>query len=321
MSFTAILFALLLEQAWPLASGNSVHLFMRHWVQAALRYFDAGDKHHVWLAWSFATALPSAVVLGVHWLLIAVLGWWAAILWNVAVLYACVGFRQFSHHFTAIRDALEAGDEMQASRLLAEWRSLDVKPLPRNEVVRQVMEHSVIAAHRHVLGVFAWFSVLAVLGLGPTGAVFYRLCEFVPRYWRYQSLHKHQPVSEALLLLSERVWQVIDWLPARTTALGFAVVGSFEEAADSWRAYTLQMQSGVQNDGIILAASSGAINVQLGEAAMKPSVGEDGDSAAPPVNRQEPQMGHLRSVVGLVWRSVVLWMVLLALLSLARLLG
>ena len=30
-----------------------------------------------------------------------------------------------------------------------------------------------------------------------------------------------------------------------------------------------------------------------------------------------PQLGHLRSVVGLVWRSVVLWMLLLALLTLA----
>jgi adenosylcobinamide-phosphate synthase len=34
-----------------------------------------------------------------------------------------------------------------------------------------------------------------------------------------------------------------------------------------------------------------------------------------------PQPVHLRAVVGLVWRTVVMWMVLLALLSLARLLG
>jgi adenosylcobinamide-phosphate synthase len=34
-----------------------------------------------------------------------------------------------------------------------------------------------------------------------------------------------------------------------------------------------------------------------------------------------PVPGHLRSVVGLVWRSVVLWMLLLALLSLANLVG
>ncbi len=321
MSFTAILFALLLEQAWPLAAGNSVHAFMRHWVQAALRYFDAGDRHHVWLAWSFATLPPAVIAVAVHWTLVAFLGWWAAILWSTAVLYACVGFRQFSHHFTDVRDALEAGDDALASRLLAAWRQLDVKPLPREEIVRQVMEHSVIAAHRHVLGVFAWFSVLAVLGLGPAGAVFYRLNEFVPRYWSHQSRKLHLPVSEALLSFSAEVWRGVDWLPARITALGFAVVGSFEEAVDSWRAYSLRMGAGVQNDGVILAASSGAINVQLGDVAQKTNGSDDFDPSAPPVNRQEPQLGHLRSVVGLVWRSVVLWMVLLALLSLARLLG
>ena len=34
-----------------------------------------------------------------------------------------------------------------------------------------------------------------------------------------------------------------------------------------------------------------------------------------------PQLGHLQSVVGLVWRSVVLWMLLVALLTLANVLG
>jgi adenosylcobinamide-phosphate synthase len=36
---------------------------------------------------------------------------------------------------------------------------------------------------------------------------------------------------------------------------------------------------------------------------------------------QTPELSHLAVVVGLVWRSVVMWMVLLALLTLARLLG
>jgi adenosylcobinamide-phosphate synthase len=32
-------------------------------------------------------------------------------------------------------------------------------------------------------------------------------------------------------------------------------------------------------------------------------------------------LAHFRSIVGLVWRTVVMWLVLLALLTLARLLG
>jgi adenosylcobinamide-phosphate synthase len=36
---------------------------------------------------------------------------------------------------------------------------------------------------------------------------------------------------------------------------------------------------------------------------------------------REPEPAYLAQVVGLVWRSVVMWLVLLALLTLARLLG
>ena len=49
---------------------------------------------------------------------------------------------------------------------------------------------------------------------------------------------------------------------------------------------------------------------------MPESVGAEGSTPG-----MAPVTGHLRSVVGLVWRSVVLWMLLLALLSLANLVG
>ena len=83
-------------------------------------------------------------------------------------------------------------------------------------------------------------------------------------------------------------------------------MGSFEEAVDSWRQYSQQHPD--DNDGVLWAATAGAVNVQLGQ-----SPAEQGG--------QVPQPMHLRAVVGLVWRTVVMWMVFLALLSLARLLG
>src|ERR687884_704170 len=105
--------------------------------------------------------------------------------------------RQFSHHFTDIRDALEAGDEERARHLLADWQRVDASELPRSEIVRHVIEYSVLAAHRHVFGVLAWFSILAAFGFGPAGAVLYRMSEFVNRYWRYRSRMQLQPASEA----------------------------------------------------------------------------------------------------------------------------
>jgi adenosylcobinamide-phosphate synthase len=317
MSFSAILLALLLEQARPLTRGNPVHAGLRIWVRWCSRSFDAGRPHHGWLAWGFAVGAPTLISLAVHWLLVATLGWLAAVLWSVAILYVTLGFRQFSHHFTDIRDALDAGDEAQARELLAQWRQMDASDLPRSEIIRHVIEHSVLAAHRHVFGVLGWFSVLAAFGFGPAGAVLYRLSEFVTRYWKHQSKAHHQPVSTALQEVATHAWFVIDWLPARITALGFAVVGSFEEAIDAWRNYS--QRSGRTNDGVILAATSGAVNVRLGGAPLRAS-DNFADGEATPTG-QVPELAHLRSIVGLVWRSVVMWMLLLALLTLARLLG
>jgi len=323
MSFFALLIALLIEQVRPLGPHNAIHSGLRVWARTVSRNFDAGKPQHGWVAWTLAVVLPAVVAMGVHEVLLRFVGWPAAMVWSVVVLYVTLGFRQFSHHFTEIRDALESGDETRARELLARWQRVDASALPRSEIVRHVIEYSVLAAHRHVFGVVAWFVVLAAFGLGPAGAVLYRMSEFVVRYWRHRNNAQVQPASEALQSAASRAWAVVDWLPARFTAVSFAVVGNFEEAIDCWRNHAQRFPN--DNDGVILAATSGAINVRLGGEALRPVVVAGMEPPPPPGTESTPgreaEVSHLRSVVGLVWRSVVLWMVLLALLTLARLLG
>lgn len=330
MSFFAILFALLIEQARPLSGSNPIHGGIRAWALSISRSFDGGKPYQAWVAWCIAVLLPSLAVLGMHSLLLWGLGWPFAMLWSVAVLYLTLGFRQFSHYFTGLRDALEEDDTVRARLLLSEWQRVDVGALPRTELVRHVIEYSAIAAHRHVFGVLACYSVFAAFGLGPTGAVFYRMSEFVARHWRSNGGSAVHPASLALQHVSARAWVLIDWVPARLTALSFAVVGSFEEAIEGWRFHAQNFLN--DNDGIVLAATAGAINVRLGGEKLKARSGasatqwpeSEAGITAPGNGRmpgREPEVGHLRSVVGLVWRSVVVWMLLLALLTLARLLG
>jgi len=329
MSFFAVLFALLLEQLKPLPRGNVVHDALTGWMRWTGRNFDAGRDQHAWVVWGIACVLPALVAWGVH-VGLALLNPLLALGWDVAVLYLTLGFRQFSHYFTDIRDALDRGDEVEARRLLSEWRHLDASELPRTELLRHVIEHSLLAAHRHVFGVFFWFVLLSSFGLGPAGAVLYRMAELASRYWAFKSRTIDAPLNDRLLNLSQRLFNALDFVPARMTAFGFAVVGNFEEAITCWR-----RDAGLwkhPNEGIILAAAAGAVGVQLGgsaapgvtpdrsqtfEAGVAPEavIAEGSTPGMPPV------IGHLRSVVGLVWRSVVLWMLLLALLSLANLVG
>jgi adenosylcobinamide-phosphate synthase len=320
MSFISVLFALLLDQARPLGPGNSVHAGMRAWVRWCSRNFDAGKASHAGLAWSVAVLGPSVLSLLIYWMLVALVGWPLGVLWSALVLYASLGFRQFSFHFTQIRDALLADDEVLARKHLSDWQRFDAQQGTRSQMIGRVLEFSVWAAHRHVFGVLAWFSVLAAFGLGPTGAVLFRLSEFVARYWQRQSEAHQQPVSAALKTHAHVAWQWVDWVPARITAFGFAVVGNFEEAVDGWRRYAEQSQS--HSDGVLLAAAAGAMNVALpsldvinAQAAM--GIGEINRNA----QRPAPELAHLAILVGLLWRAVVMWIVLLALLTMARLLG
>ncbi len=318
MSFIAVLVALLLEQARPLGRGNFIHAAMRAWARWAARSLDAGTSVHGWLVWIFAVGGPTLAALALYWLLDYLVGWPLALAWSVAVLYATLGFRQFSFHYTEIRDALADDDEIRARELFAAWAQIDTHELSRDEIVRQVIEYSVLAAHRHVFGVLAWYSLLAAVGLGPAGAVFYRLSEFVSRYWRHKSERSDQPASEALQQFSAKAWGLIDAIPARITAVGFAVVGSFEEAIDGWRNHVPRFAN--DNDGIILAAASGAVGVDLSAATgadFAPTEGASGVTTA----RARPQYAYLAVIVGLVWRTVVLWMLMLALLTLSHLLG
>ncbi|HEY6088059.1 MAG TPA: CobD/CbiB family protein [Burkholderiaceae bacterium] len=329
MSFFAVLLALLAEQLRPLPRDNWVHDTLISWVGWTGRNFDAGRERHAIVVWCITVLAPALAATALY-LLAAHYSLALALAVNVGVLYLTLGFRQFSHYFTDICDALARGEEDEARRLLGQWRHLDASELPRTELLRHVLEHSLLAAHRHVFGVFFCFIVFSALGLGPAGAVAYRMAEFAGRYWAFKSRALDAPANQRLMQLSQRLFALIDHVPARLTAFGFAVVGNFEEAVNGWRRdASLWLHD---NEGILLAAAAGAMGVRLGGQAA-PGITPDrsktfvsgsdpqavdatGSTAGLP-----PQSGHLQSVVGLVWRSVVLWLLLAALLSLANLLG
>jgi len=329
MSFIAVLLALIIEQLRPLPQHNPVHEALVSWSRWTGRNFDAGREHHAWVVWAVTVVGPSLLV-GLVYAVLSHQSDLLALGWDLVVLYLTLGFRQFSHYFTDIREALEQGREERARELLQVWRNLDASELPRTELLRHVLEHGLLAAHRHVFGVFFWFVLSSAVGLGPTGAVLYRLAEFSSRYWAYKSRMLDAPTNERLMQCAQRAFAWIDHVPARLTAAGFAVVGNFEDAIDCWRSHAQLWL--IANDGVVLATAAGAMGVALGgqhapelapylsrtfEAGAVPELaGAEGSTPGAP-----PQVGHLRSVVGLVWRSVVLWMLLLALLGLANLLG
>src|SRR5437870_3727809 len=101
MGILAIIAALLLEQWRPLAERRSVAGALSSGATWLEQSFNGGESRHGVVAWmvavvpaTVAAALLHGVLFGVHPLL--------ALAFNIAVLYLTLGFRQFSHYFTAI---------------------------------------------------------------------------------------------------------------------------------------------------------------------------------------------------------------------------
>jgi adenosylcobinamide-phosphate synthase len=316
MGFISVLIALIIEQIKPLPMRNPVYAATQGLVLAWERYFNAGERQHGVLAW-WALMLLGLILSGaLYWLAVRVNPLLALAI-NVVFLYLTLGFRQFSHAYTEIQWALENGDLALARKILGEWM-LDVDPdfvaerLSASEVSRHAIERALMLSHRHVFGVFFWFVLLP----GPTGAVLYRVAQVAARVWRRQS--PDSPFAD----FAQRAYVYIDWLPARFTAVGFAIVGNFEEAMYGWRQESGRWLD--PSEGVVLAAGAGALGIRLGGGVDNPlqpqqvvmaDSGLEIEGGVTPGAGMEVEPGHLRSAVGLVWRAMVLWLILLALLS------
>lgn len=317
MTFLSILFALLIEQLKPLRADNPIYGSVKSLATRMESWFNAGHTSHGRLAWFLvvlALMLPTALIYWFAWRQSA----FAALAWNILIVYLTLGFRHYSHYYTNIQTALNQGDDVLARSLLAEWTRKDTTGLDINEISRLAVEKALITTHRNVFGVFFWF----LMPVGPACAVMYRVAEYLARAWNEPDHMK----DEAFGVFAARAFYWIDWVPARLTAIAFAIVGNFEDAIYAWRNFASRWQD--EAAGIILAAGSGALGIRLGtplQSATHVRTAETvelnevdsgtADEDTPP--GEEPTAKALQSAVGLVWRALLLWMMLLLLLSMA----
>jgi adenosylcobinamide-phosphate synthase len=313
MTFFSILCALLIEQLKPLRADNQVYGGIKGLAMRIEGWFNAGEPKNGRMGWFLMMTILVVPVAIVYWVLQYFGLVFLAFAWNVAIIYLTLGFRHYSHYFTSIQLALNNGDEATARALLAEWARIDTVGMDATEIARIAVEKSLITTHRSVFGVFFWFLMPA----GPACAVLYRVSEYLARAWN-EPEHMR---NEAFGQFAARAFYWIDWIPVRLTAIAFAVVGNFEDAIYAWRNFANRWAD--ESRGIILAAGGGAMGVRLGtpnenapqllpaDAALVDS--SDADTDVLP--GEEPSLRALQSTVGLVWRALILWMILLLLLS------
>lgn len=306
MSLFSLIAALVIEQFRPLSYRKWIAEPVGALADYTEEHLNAGKVQQGALAWC-VLALGATFLTGGLYYALDALNPLAAFAFNVLVLYLTMGFRQFSHHFTEIHLALRMGEIDRARTLLAEWRGVGKELWSSSDIARLAIERSLLASHRHVFAIVLWFVLLP----GPCGAVLYRISAVLAERWSGMT-----DAREPFGIFAQRAFAFLDWLPQRATATAFAIVGNFEDAIHCWRTQAADWTD--RNAGIVLAAGAGALGVRLGMPFVEN--GEVEDRADIGVGA-EADVDFMQSAVGLVWRALVLWLLVLFMLSLASLVG
>lgn len=305
MTLLALILTLVLEQFRPLNAARYLYPLLASLGTFFEARFNDGQARHGTAAWCLMV-LPPVLLSAVLYFVLYSVHPLAALLFNIVVLYYTMGFRHTSHYFTRIHAALRAEDLPNARRLIGEWRGHLHDQSSSHEIVRLTLEQGIVGAHRQVFAIIVCFVLLP----GPSGAVLYRLAGYYARTWGART----DPDIGEFGIFARRAFAVIEWLPARMTAIAFSIVGDFEDAAHCWRTQASSWPD--HNEGILLAAGAGALGVRIGqpiqesgEIVDRPELGTD----------DEAEVEYLQSFVGLVRRTLVLSILGLLILSLSRL--
>jgi adenosylcobinamide-phosphate synthase len=308
MIFFSIFFALVIDHFRPMRLGNPVLAAVRALADKIETWFNAGHPQHGRIGWLVLVLSMTVPILAIYWICLSVNAF-LALVFNVVILYFCMGFNDYNQYFSSIQIALIVGDEPKARQLLAEWSGWDTRTLEMPEIIRLSIERALLTSHQHVFGVFFWFMIP---GVGPAGAVFYRLAAYLVRAWTENPDVQH----EAFGRFASRAFFWIDWVPARLTAMCFAVVGNFEDAVYAWRNFADRWENA--NTGTLLSVGGGAMGVRLGTSSEKairllPVDVSIVDPEGPETESQpgeEPTIRFFQNATGLIWRALLLWLLL-----------
>lgn len=216
------------------------------------------------------------------------MGGLAELAFGTAVLLFSLGPDDLGRQTEAYLRARDSGNDAEATALA---RSLVGGPVPEDEPDRTLSVAATlpVTALRRMFAPICWFVLL-----GPLGAALYRLNELLLCH-----LVERDAPPATLLQSSRRLQYLLDWLPARLSAASMALAGNFDAVAQAWKHYRAQA-SGDDNTGLLQTLSQAALLSWPGEGEL--AVGE-----LPPV---------VEDALALVWRSLVVWVLFVAAISL-----
>lgn len=256
------------------------------WLEAGLNPGGRGQR------WQGVAAMVLLVAPGV-----TLAGWLqqqAAVgaVFSVVVLYAAVGLRSLHQHAEPVAAALARSDLETARASVAHMVSRDTSALDAEGVARAAVESVLENGNDAVFGALFWFLVA-----GAAGVLGYRLVNTLDAMWGYKT-----PRYLQFGWAAARLDDVLNFIPARLTALSYALLGRTRSALACWRTQAAAWDS--PNAGPVMAAGAGALGVRLGGAAVYHGRTE----VRPPLGQgAAPQGADIARALRLVRHGAGLW--------------
>lgn len=286
-----VLLAVILDRLLPDRHGMKPFVWYRDWAESIEERFNGGKRIHG--VGAVAIALVP-IVVGV-WMLSYILGqigWILRFAFDVVVLYLCLDLYRLGKSANGVSDALDAGDVREAHEQLRELTGKSAPDLTEAGIARATIEGVLKQGNSLLISPIFWFILL-----GPFGAVLQRLSAILDMLWG----HRYERFAE-FGWAAARFDDLMGWVPARITALSYALMGSFEDALHCWRR-RIGVWSDI-NSGPLLASGFGAMHMQNCDALADALEYDE----RPPELSVVPDSGHVRRVVALVWRVLLLWL-------------
>ncbi|HEY8023498.1 MAG TPA: adenosylcobinamide-phosphate synthase CbiB [Burkholderiaceae bacterium] len=266
--------------------------FGRHarWLEDKLnrrpRNFLAG-----FLAWLLAILpLVSGATVLVNW--IGQTSFFLVFAAHALLLYFCLGLRSLHDHCMPIAAALQHKDLAGARQLTQRIVSRDTAHAGEGDLSKAAVESLLENGNDAVFGTLFWFAIA-----GGPGALLFRLANTLDAMWGYRNAR-----FLAFGRVAARCDDALNWLPARLTALSYAVLGDTRNAWACWQSQAPAWPS--PNAGPVMASGAGALRLSLGGAASYDGVVE----MRPPLGSGRAAEAHdIARAWKLVLRATGLW--------------
>lgn len=253
------------------------------------------------LGWSLLVLPPVlGTALLTAWL--AMQAWWLAAAWQAFVLYLALGARSLTQHIAPIVAALRADDLPAARQLTARIVSRDTADADAAALAKAAVESALENGNDAIFGALFWF----LIG-GAPAVVLFRLANTLDAMWGYRT-----PRLLHFGRVAARIDDALNWLPARLTALSYALLGNTRRALACWREQAPHWSS--PNAGPVMASGAGSLGVKLGGPARYHGV----DEQRPPLGPQDhaaPGADEVTRALLLVRHTLWLWLAVCAVLA------